>query len=96
MLGTSHTHFFPYSLQTIGEINPVCRTIPSVYMYPGGASQVLERTHARPEKRVKGGVYFKTTRDARGAFRGAKTLFFRKRGVSNFSGVAIRVMFSVL
>ena len=63
---------------------------------PGGASQVLERTHARPEKRVKGGVFFKTTRDARGAFRGAKTPFFRKRGVSNFSGVAIRVMFSVL
>ena len=61
--------------------------------FPGGASQVLERTHARPEKRVKGGVFLKTTRDA---FRGAKTPFFRKRGVSNISGVAIRVMFSVL
>ena len=50
----------------------------------------------RPEKRVKGGVFFKTTCDVRDAFRGAKTPFFRKRGVSNFSGDAIRVMFSVL
>ena len=44
---------------------------------------------------AKGVLFFKTTRDAR-AFRDAKTPFFRKRGVSNFSGVAIRVMFSVL
>ena len=48
---------------------------------PGGASQVLERTHARPEKRVKGGVFFKTTRDA---FRGAKHRFSGK-GVSQTS-----------
>ena len=72
------------------------RNVCIVHTIPGGASQVWERTHARPEKHVKGGVFLKTTRNACDAFRGAKSPFFRKRGVSNFSGVAIRVMFSVL
>ena len=54
-----------------------------------GASQVWERTHTRPDKCVKRGWFFKTMRDA---FRGAKTQFFRNKGVSNFSGVAIRVI----
>ena len=50
-------------------------------MSPGeGASQVYERTHARPEKRVKGGVFLKTTRHLRGAFRRAKTHFFQVKG----------------
>ena len=47
---------------------------------PGG--QVWERTHARPEKHVKRGFFWKTTRDV---FRGAKTLFFRKKRVSQTS-----------
>ena len=62
---------------------------------PGSQSGMRAYTCAT-RKTLKRGGFLKTTRDAGDAFRGAKTPFFRKRGVSNFSGVAIRVMFSVL
>ena len=66
---------------------PVCERNPSPtvtviltsYTYasdPEGQSG-MRCTHARPEKRVKRGVLFKTMCDACGAFRGAKTPFFR-------------------
>ena len=63
---------------------------------PGGQSGMRAYTCATRKPRKRFSFFFKTTCDACDAFRGAKSLFFRKRGVSNFSGVAIRVMFLVL
>ena len=49
---------------------------------PGGQSGMRAYTCSTRKTRKKGWFFLKTTRDV---FRGAKTPFFRKRGVSNLS-----------